>query len=229
RAFVAGATGGTGRAIVQRLVAEKIPVRALVRDTSRAVWLLPLNVELVKGDVYQFSTLQQALGDCNIVLVATGSRPALDPFGPFNIDYQGTANLVEVARRAGVKRFVLVSSIGADEPFFPLNLLFGVLFWKKRGEEALQRSGLQYTIVRPGGLTDTPRQGQVPGGIIMEGPGAFGLPPKRTPGSILRSQVADVCVDSLVLSEAANKVVEVITAADEPNRPVRDLFAGVYL
>ena len=39
---------------------------------------------------------------------------------------QGTANLVEVARRAGVKRFVLVSSIGADEPFFPLNLLFGV-------------------------------------------------------------------------------------------------------
>lgn len=41
---------------------------------------------------------------------------------------QGTANLVEVARRAGVKRFVLVSSIGADEPFFPLNLLFGVGF-----------------------------------------------------------------------------------------------------
>jgi nucleoside-diphosphate-sugar epimerase len=39
---------------------------------------------------------------------------------------QGTANLVEVARRAGVNKFVLVSSIGADEPFFPLNLLFGV-------------------------------------------------------------------------------------------------------
>jgi hypothetical protein len=50
--------------------------------------VLPLNVELIKGDVYQFSTLQQALGDCNVVLVATGSRPALDPFGPFNIDYQ---------------------------------------------------------------------------------------------------------------------------------------------
>lgn len=64
-----------------------------------------------------------------------------------------------------------------------------VLFWKKRGEEALQRSGLQYTIVRPGGLTDTPRQGQAPGGIIMEGPNTFGLPPKKSPGSILRSQV----------------------------------------
>lgn len=50
--------------------------------------LLPANVELVKGDVYQFSTVQQVLGDCNVVLVATGSRPALDPFGPFNVDYQ---------------------------------------------------------------------------------------------------------------------------------------------
>ena len=39
---------------------------------------------------------------------------------------QGTANLVEVAKRAGLERIVLVSSIGADEPFFPLNLLFGV-------------------------------------------------------------------------------------------------------
>lgn len=45
---------------------------------------------------------------------------------------------------------VLVTSVGADELLFPLNLLWGVLFWKKRAEEALQRSGLDYTIVRPG-------------------------------------------------------------------------------
>ena len=55
-----------------------------------------------------------------------------------------------------------------------------VLFWKKRGEEAVQRSGIPYTIVR---------QGQAAAGVIMEGPGTFGLPPKRMPGSILRSQV----------------------------------------
>jgi hypothetical protein len=64
-----------------------------------------------------------------------------------------------------------------------------VLFWKKRGEEALQRSGIPYTIVRPGGLLDAPRPGQAAGQIVMEGPNTFGLPPKRTPGSILRSQV----------------------------------------
>ena len=71
-----------------------------------------------------------------------------------------------------------------------------VLFWKKRGEEALQRSGLLHTIVRPGGLLNAPRQGQGPGGIVMAGPGTFGLPPKRTPGSILRSQVPfSACIE----------------------------------
>ena len=53
----------------------------------------------------------------------------------------------------------------------------------------MQRSGIPYTIVRPGGLLNAPRQGQAAAGVIMEGPGTFGLPPKRTPGSILRSQV----------------------------------------
>ena len=50
--------------------------------------LLPPSVELVKGDVYQFSTLERALADSNVMFIATGSRPALDPFGPFNVDYQ---------------------------------------------------------------------------------------------------------------------------------------------
>ncbi|CAL5220361.1 g2361 [Coccomyxa viridis] len=228
QAFVAGATGGTGQAIVRRLVAEGVPVRALVRDISRAASLLPPSVELVKGDVYQFSTLERALADSNVMFIATGSRPALDPFGPFNVDYQGVANLVEVGKRAKVKQIVLVSSIGADEPFFPLNLLWGVLFWKKRGEEALQRSGLPYTIVRPGGLLDAPRQGQVPGAIVLEGPGAFGLPPKRTPGSILRSQVADICVEALLADSAKNKVVEAIAEQGQPARSIRTLFASVY-
>lgn len=54
------------------------------------------------------------------------------------------------AKAKGYKKIVLVTSVGVDEPFFPLNLLWGVLFWKKRAEEAVQRSGIDYTIVRPG-------------------------------------------------------------------------------
>lgn len=87
-----------------------------------------------------------------------------------------------------------------------------VLFWKKRGEEALQRSGIPYTVVRPGGLLNETRQGQVPGAIVMEGPGVFGLPPKRTPGSILRSQVRPTsCVTHRSLVELLNRLCLPVT------------------
>ncbi|KAK9830289.1 hypothetical protein WJX72_010823 [[Myrmecia] bisecta] len=233
KAFVAGATGGTGRNIVKQLVAQGVPVQALVRDPLRAVTLLPGSqdgcVELLKGDVYQFSTLPSAMAGCNVVLIATGSQPLTDPFGPYNVDYQGTVNIVAAAKQQGIEKIVLVSSIGADEPFFPLNLLFGVLFWKKRAEEEVQRSGIDYTIVRPGGLLNEPRQGQPTGGVVMEGPATFGLPPKRTPsGPILRSQVAEVCIEALVEPAASNKVVEVVTDQAVPARPYSELFASVW-
>ena len=50
--------------------------------------ILPPQAQLVKGDVFQFSTLERAVADSDVMFIATGSRPALDPFGPFNIDYQ---------------------------------------------------------------------------------------------------------------------------------------------
>lgn len=65
---------------------------------------------------------------------------------------QGTLNIISVAQRTGVKKVVLVSSIGVDELLSPFNLFGGLAFWKKQAELALQRSGLDYTIVRPGML-----------------------------------------------------------------------------
>jgi hypothetical protein len=51
--------------------------------------------------------------------------------GPFNTDYNGNLNLIAAAKAAGVKSFVLVTSIGADDILNPLNLFWGILFWKK--------------------------------------------------------------------------------------------------
>ena len=48
------------------------------------------------------------------------------------MDCEGTKNLVAAAQQAGVKKFVHVTSIGCDDPLFPLNAFFGVLFWKKQ-------------------------------------------------------------------------------------------------
>lgn len=65
-----------------------------------------------------------------------------------------------------------------------------ILFWKKRAEEALQRSGLPYTVVRPGGLKSKLSPGESSAGsIVMGRPGTYGFPPLQKSGSILRSQV----------------------------------------
>lgn len=225
KAFVAGATGGTGKKVVDQLVSLGVPVVALVRDKSKASGaLLADNVTLMEGDVYQYQTLPRAMKGCNVVICATGSRPALDPLGPFNVDYQGTKNLVTAAQRANVQHFTFVTSVGTDDPLFPLNLFWGVLFWKKRAEEFLQRSGLEYTIVRPGGLKD---DGDEEANIVMEGPDAFGLPPRKQPGGILRAQVAEVCVASLVEPAAANKIVEIVATREAPQKSLEELFMAV--
>jgi len=229
KAFVAGASGGTGKKIVEQLVALGVPVVALVRDKSKASGgLLADGVTLVEGDVYQYQTLPMAMKDCNVVICATGSRPALDPLGPFNVDYQGTKNLVTAALRADVKHFTFVTSIGTDDILFPLNLFWGVLFWKKRAEEVLQRSGLEYTIVRPGGLKDELKKEDSEGQIVMAGPDAYGLPPRKQPGSILREQVAEVCIASLVEPSAANKIVEIVASKDAPKKSLEELFMAVH-
>ncbi|GAB4821333.1 hypothetical protein N2152v2_008379 [Parachlorella kessleri] len=232
KVLVAGATGGVGRAVVERLLAEGVPVRALVRDGVKAAARLPSSplVEVVEGDVYQYQTVVRALHGCNAVICATGPTNRLDPAGPFKVDYQGTSNLVAAAKQAGVRKFVHVTSIGTDDLLFPLNIYWGVLFWKKRGEEALQRSGLDYTIVRPGGLLNEPRSGQRVGGVEMGGPDTYGLPPRKMPGSILRKQVqrvADCCVEALVEEAASGKVVEIVAKPELPNRPYTELFSSV--
>ena len=70
---------------------EHLPTWAEPDAALLQVEVLPLSVELFVGDVYQFSTLHDALGEANVLFIATGSRPALDPFGPFTIDYEARA------------------------------------------------------------------------------------------------------------------------------------------
>lgn len=229
KVLVVGATGGVGRWVTLELAERKIPVRGLVRDMSKASTAfkeLP-DLDLVLGDVYQYTTLPPAFDDCNAVIVCTGARDYKDPFGPFNIDYEGTLNLISVAQRKKVKKFILVTSIGTDDPYNPLNLFWGVLFWKKRAEEALQRSGLNYTIVRPGGLKDSSQAGEAEGEIVMAPANTYGFPPFKASGAILRKQVARVCVEALVEDAAKDKVVEIIAEPNAPRKLFKELFSNV--
>jgi uncharacterized protein YbjT (DUF2867 family) len=207
KAFVAGATGETGRRIVQALVEQGIPVRALVRDLAKAQQILPSGVELVVGDVLKPETLREGIADSTVVFCATGARPSFDFTGPFSVDYQGTKNLVDVAKAKGIENFILVSSLCVSRFFHPLNLFWLVLYWKKQAEDYLVQSGLTYTIVRPGGLKNEDNAESI---VMSSADTLF-------EGSIPRTKVAQVCVESLFQAAARNEIVEIVSRADAPS------------
>jgi uncharacterized protein YbjT (DUF2867 family) len=217
KAFVAGATGETGRRIVQELVARNIPVRALVRDTEKARGILPAEVELVVGDVLNPQTLTAALGDSTVLLCATGAKPSFDPTGPYKVDFEGTKNLVDAAKTKGIENFVFVSSLCTSQLFHPLNLFWLILVWKKQAEEYLQKSGLTYTIVRPGGLKNEDNSDPV---VMQAADTLFD-------GSIPRQKVAQVCVQALFEPAAQNKIIEIVAKPEATSKSFGELFANV--
>ncbi|MEA5593098.1 NAD(P)H-binding protein [Rivularia sp. UHCC 0363] len=216
KAFVAGATGETGRRIVQELMVRNIPVRALVRDIEKARSILPEAVDLVQGDVLK-PDLSVALGDSTVLLCATGAAPSFDPTGPYKVDYEGTKNLVDAAKLKGIEHFTFVSSLCTSKLFHPLNLFWLILVWKKQAEEYLQKSGLTYTIVRPGGLKNEDNSNP----IVMKSADTM------FDGSIPRQKVAQVCVESLFEPASSNKIVEIVSKEDATAKSFGELFAAV--
>lgn len=217
KAFVAGATGQTGRRIVQQLVERNIPVRALVRDIEKARAILPAAVELVAGDVLNPDSLNAAIGDSTVVLCATGATPSFDFTGPYKVDYEGTKNLVDAAKRKEIQHFALVTSLCVSQFFHPLNLFWLILAWKKQAEEYLQKSGLTYTIVRPGGLLNDENLDKV---VMSAADTLFD-------GRIPRSKVAQVCIEALFEPAAQNKIVEIVATPQAPEKNWQELFASV--
>jgi uncharacterized protein YbjT (DUF2867 family) len=217
KVLVVGATGETGKRVVQTLVDRQIAVRALVRDYDSATATLPLETEIMVGDLLQPDSLKAAIANCNVVISAAGARPSLDLAGPFKVDYLGTRNLVDVAKANGVEQFVLVSSLCVSNFFHPLNLFGLILVWKQWGENYLRESGVPYTIVRPGGLKNDNNAEAI---VMSSADTLFD-------GSIPRQKVAEVCVESLFLPAAKNKIVEIVTKPDAPAQPFEQLFAQV--
>jgi len=143
------------------LAARGEAVTAFVRPTADMAALLQLRVRLYKGDVLDPLSVEGALasGNFRAVIDTVGGRR-----GEPRPDYQGTRNLVDAARQAGVTRFIFVTAIGCGDSRGTvgpkvLEFLGPVLDEKTRGEDYLMASGLDYTILRPGGMTHDPASG----------------------------------------------------------------------
>lgn len=124
---------------------------------------------------------------------------------------------MDAAKTKGIEHFVLVSSLCTSQLFHPLNLFWLILVWKKQAEEYIQKSGLTYTIVRPGGLKNEDNSDS----IVMSAADTL------FDGSIPRTKVAQVCVEALLEPAAKNKIVEIVAKTEAPQQSFEQLFANV--
>lgn len=134
--LITGGTGTTGRELVAELQRSgAASVRALVRDPARASFIREAGFETVDGDFDRPETLDAALEGVETALLLT-------PPSPLTYAYQ--RDFVESAKRAGVRRVVKLSAIGADAAAPE-----GFGKWHGQAEEFLKASGLEWTILRP--------------------------------------------------------------------------------
>ncbi|WP_299789637.1 SDR family oxidoreductase [uncultured Marivita sp.] len=148
--LVAGATGKTGLRLTQDLLANGHQPIALVRDSSDTSDL-PNGVELRKGDL---TDLQPGVCDgCDVVVFAAGSGPDTGQDMTEKVDRDGAKRLVDLAKEAGVSRFVMLSTVGAGDPD-PDSKLGPYLMAKHKADEHLKASGLDFAILRPVALTE---------------------------------------------------------------------------
>lgn len=155
--LVAGATGKTGQQLVQYLVDQGHKPTALVRESSDTS-ALPQGVDRRHGDLADLQT--DVCDGMDTVIFAAGSGGSTGPEMTQKVDRDGAKRLIDLARESGVKRFVMLSSIGADQSN-PAGDIAHYLNAKHEADEYLKASGMTYSILRPVALTNDGRSEDV--------------------------------------------------------------------
>ena len=208
RIAVSGASGKTGWRVVQEAIGRGLAVRALLRPGSAVPEGLK-GAEIVRLELSDAPALEAALRDCDALVITTGARPSVDLLGPLKVDALAIRSQIEACQAAGVKRVVLVTALCSGRLLHPLNLFGLILVWKGLGERWLAESGLDWTVVRPGGLKES-EQGIEREGIVFSGAGG------QEGGSLPRRLVARVCLDALDTPASIGQIVEITSS---PGRP----------
>lgn len=158
RILIAGATGQTGRALTRKIQQSGRTPVALVRESSD-LSVLPEGVETRTADL---TDLPDDIAETmDAVIFAAGAGGDTPESLTDAIDRDGAISLIEKAKRAGVQRFVMLSSVGADRPDQGLEEMRHYLKAKHDADAYLKTAGVDYTIVRPVSLTNEDGAGQV--------------------------------------------------------------------
>lgn len=157
--LVAGANGNTGRQIVELLAEEEHTVRALIRDNSQAEEMIKIGAQPVLGDLEQ--DIGFAVEGCDAVIFAAGSGSHTGPDKTIAVDQEGAIKLIKAAENNAANRFIMLSAMGTDRPEEGPEKLRPYLEAKAKADKALVKSKLNYTILRPGLLTNGEATGKI--------------------------------------------------------------------
>jgi nucleoside-diphosphate-sugar epimerase len=239
--LVTGATGFLGSHIADRLIERGDSVRALVRPTSDTSHLESHSVELAVGDITEPDSLQAAFAGVEVVYHAAANVSDWGPWSDFKrITVDGTRNVLRAAAKAGVKRFLHVSSDnvyrfgdlakGVDESS-RLETYFGPLDYYRRAKTAAEkiarrahdRGRVPVTIVRPGLILGERDRAMLPGLIafLKSSAAAYMGNARNQLPCVYAGDVADLCVRAATTAEALG---ETYNAVNEEYVTQRDFF-----
>ena len=197
---IAGGRGKIARHLSRMLSQRGDRVRGLIRkpeqaDEVRAVGAEPVVVDLEQAAV---GDVADAIAGADAVVFAAGAGPGSGAERKWTVDHGGAAKLLEAARSADVPRYVMISSMGADDPPDGDDVFSVYLRAKAKADQELTRSDRAWTVVRPGRLTDDAGTGRV----TLD---------RRVPrGEIPREDVAAVIVACLDEDRTTGVVFDVV-------------------
>jgi len=208
---VIGANGKIGRLLLPQLVEAGFEVRGMVRDQAQLDRVAAVGAQPVVGDLDD--VFEPVLEGTDGVVFSAGSGGHTGPDRTMIIDLWGAIKVIRAAERLGAKRFVMVGSRRSRDPDATPIGIRHYMVAKLIADEYLERSALDFTIVRPGALTDEPPTGRVSA--------AETLLTEQT--SITRADVAATIVACLRDPTTIGKQFDLLAG----NTPIAEAIAGV--
>jgi uncharacterized protein YbjT (DUF2867 family) len=207
---IAGGHGQVAMRLARLLAAGGVQSRGIIRDPGQAADLEAIGAQPVVLDLEAGDDVAGVLDGAGAIVFAAGSGPGSGAARKQTMDRDGAIKLIRAAQASGPRRFVMVSSMGADATAEPEG--FGAyLRAKGEADEALRESGLDFTILRPGGLTDEP------------GTGRIRLGERLGRGSVSRDDVAATIAELLASGAGVGRTAELLSGPT----PIRDAVAAL--
>ena len=196
---IAGGHGKIALRLSRLLTARGDAVRSLIRNPGHEAGVHATGAEPIVADMEKLDDLAEFVDGADAVVFAAGAGPGSGPERKRTVDLGAAVKLLDAARRTGARRYLMISSMGAGDPGSGSEAMRPYLEAKAEADAALTASELDWTIVRPGMLTDDPGSG------LIEAAPSLG---RR--GSITRDDVAAVLVGCLDEPRTVRATFEVL-------------------